>query len=312
MSTNEVFEKKAGVKYVSIPLTKLSNGGWTDRSVSNPVWKKVLDVGQVVIVSSREHPDPECRFTNGRRGSIIEPAVKNGVVGYYVSVMGSMLNENSRKGTGYFVDEEMVTVTTPLDQRINLSLATDEELSTVRATLQSSAWKVGNGSINYDRAISEIKEKRPFKHGWKGICGLVNQNGESYGPEVKKEKIYFFTELTQKWLANVCVPGDGAEKTKAFKKWLEEGDGCMDRSWNENLDVWQALPKGQREYYYDIVRHAKTLQEAALKVKNAEQAKASKEAAEKREADRAAGVGRGRRATAAAADEANTSKRRRK
>jgi len=301
MSANEVFEKKAGVKYVSIPLRQLSNGAWTDGSVSDPVWKKDLNVGQVVIVSSRDHPESECRFTHGRRGSIIEPAVQNGVVGYYVSVMGSMLNENSRGGTGYFVDEEMITVMTPLDQKINLSLATDEELSTVRETLRSCAWKVGKGSIDYDRSIREIKEKRPFKHGWQGICGLKKI----------EEKIYFFTETTKDWLANVCVPGDGAEKTTAFKTWLKEGDGCKDRSWNENLDVWHALPEGQRDYYYDIVRHKKTLDAAKLKAKKANIAVTVKEVKEQREADRESGIGRPRRAAAAAADEANSSKRRR-
>jgi len=196
----------------------------------------------------------------------------------------------------------MVTVITPLDQRVNLSLATDEELATVAATLRTCAFKVGNGSIDVDRAIKEIKEKRPFKHGWKGICGLVDRDGMSYGTEVKKEKIYFFTEITMKWLENVCTPGDGAEKTKAFREWGKEADGFKERSWNENLEKWYALQPKEREYYYDIVRHSATIQKAALKVKNAEKKKLAQEAAEKREADRAAGVGRPKRAAATAAD----------
>ena len=330
---DEVFVKKAGYRYTYKRLHQLPNGAWTDNSVTDPVWAKDIKVGESVIVSSRDHPDPDCRFTNGRRGAVIELSVSKGHVGYSVSVLGSPLNENARgqarahppppppprlpastptstpPQTGYFVTEDMVTVITALDQRVNLSLATDEELATVAATLRTCAFKVGNGSIDVDRAIKEIKEKRPFKHGWKGICGLVDQDGMSYGTEVKKEKIYFFTELTLKWLENVCTPGDGAEKTKAFREWGKEADGFKERSWNENLEKWNALQPKEREYYYDIVLHSATVQKAALKVKNAEKKKLAQEAAEKREADRAAGVGRPKRAAAAAADGASKRQR---
>jgi len=311
MSSDDTFQKKKGVRYVSIPLTKMDNGGYTDRSVKDPVWAENATVGQAVVVSSLDHPEADVRFCHGKTGTIIEHFVRKGVIGYNVSVMGSMIGDNSSGGTGFFFAEDKLTFFRPKDQLLNLSTASDEELVQVKRVLDANATAFGTTNPDFDRTIAEIKAKRPFKFGWRGMCNLPTADGTPLKPEVKKEKIYYFTENTKNWLQLQFTPGDGGFETKAFKLWCLDQEGSKDRSWNENLDLWHALSQDQRTDYFGQVQHKADVQAHELKKRN-EQKKAEADAVRKqREEDRAAGVGRGRRAAAAAANDANLSKRRR-